>query len=324
MTYRWLPPEVLWALAGVMATLAAASVAVALLVARRPEQDNAELVARVRTWWVIVGLFGGAMLLSRTAALVLLAVVSLIALREYLGLIPTRRGDRGLRVLAYATVPIQYLLVATQFYDLFLILIPVYAFLALPVRAILGGETKGFVNAVATIHWGLIATVFSLSHAAYLLVFTPYASPRVEPQWPSEAATGQPGAGLLLLLVLLTQANDVAQYIWGKSFGRSKVAPTVSPGKTWAGLIGGVATTTVLAGVVGPPLTLLDVPRSLLTGLLIGVGGFFGDLSISAIKRDLGVKDTGRMLPGHGGVLDRVDSLTYTAPLFFHFMYFLY
>ena len=102
------------------------------------------------------------------------------------------------------------------------------------------------------------------------------------------------------------------------------MAPHVSPGKTWAGLLGGVATTVALAALVGPWLTPMDLTRSLLAGLIIGVAGFFGDLSISAIKRDLKVKDSGSILPGHGGILDRIDSLTYTAPLFFHYVYFCY
>ncbi len=126
------------------------------------------------------------------------------------------------------------------------------------------------------------------------------------------------------MLVALTQTNDVAQYFWGKSFGNRRVAPKVSPGKTWAGLLGGIATTTLLAATLGPMLTLLDWQHGIVVGLIIGVGGFLGDLSLSAVKRDLGVKDTGSMLPGHGGILDRVDSLTYTAPLFFHFIYYCY
>jgi phosphatidate cytidylyltransferase len=127
----------------------------------------------------------------------------------------------------------------------------------------------------------------------------------------------------VLFLVVLTQLNDVAQFLWGKSLGRRKIVPEVSPGKTWAGFLGGVATTTLLATLSGPYLTPLNQQQSLIAGLIIGVGGFIGDVSISALKRDLGIKDSGSLLPGHGGILDRVDSLTYTAPLFFHYVYWL-
>jgi phosphatidate cytidylyltransferase len=132
------------------------------------------------------------------------------------------------------------------------------------------------------------------------------------------------GPGLVLYLVLLTQLNDVAQYLWGRSLGGPPVAPKVSPNKTWAGFLGGVGTTTLLGTVLGPLLTPMAWPASLVAGLIIGLGGFVGDLNISALKRDLGIKDSGSLLPGHGGILDRVDSLTYTAPLFFHFVYVLF
>jgi len=155
--------------------------------------------------------------------------------------------------------------------------------------------------------------VFCLSHAAFLLILRDPSRPRA-----------MPGPGLVLYLVTLTELNDVAQFLWGKSLGRHKVVPTVSPNKTWEGLLGGVATTTLLAWLLGPVLTPMDRAQSLLAGLIVGVGGFFGDINLSALKRDLGIKDTGTLLPGHGGILDRVDSLTYTAPLFFHYIYYLF
>jgi phosphatidate cytidylyltransferase len=154
--------------------------------------------------------------------------------------------------------------------------------------------------------------VFSISHVAYLLVL------------PAVAGSRAGGAGLLLYLVFLTQANDVAQFLWGKSLGKNKIVPSVSPNKTWEGFLGGVGTTTVLAALLSGLLTPLSVPQSLLAGILIATAGFVGDVTISAVKRDIGVKDSGSLLPGHGGIMDRIDSLTYTAPLFFHFIYYLY
>ena len=133
-----------------------------------------------------------------------------------------------------------------------------------------------------------------------------------------------PGPGLLMFLILVTEMNDIFQYTWGKAFGRRKVAPMISPGKTYAGLIGGVLTTVAFATLLGPRITLLDPARSLIAGIIIGIAGFAGDLCISALKRDLKIKDFGATLPGHGGVLDRVDSLIFTAPLFFHFVYYCY
>ena len=134
----------------------------------------------------------------------------------------------------------------------------------------------------------------------------------------------QTGALLVLFLVGLTEFNDIAQYLWGKSIGRIKVTPRVSPNKTLAGLVGGVATTTLMAALLGPLITPLSIPLSLLAGLIIGISGFCGDVVMSAIKRDIGVKDSGTLLPGHGGILDRLDSLIFTAPVFFHFIRYFY
>jgi phosphatidate cytidylyltransferase len=155
--------------------------------------------------------------------------------------------------------------------------------------------------------------VFALSHVAFLLVLPAAVNPQ-----------NGGGPGLVLYLLFLTEFNDVAQYIWGRTLGRHKAIPKVSPGKTLEGLLGGVATTLVLAWLLAPRLTPLTPGESILAGVIIGFGGFVGDVVMSAVKRDLGLKDSGTLLPGHGGVLDRIDSLLYTAPLFFHFVWYLH
>ena len=318
------PPEVIVTLCCVLAALVVSSLLIRLFGLLKRQKDLSEVRLRIQTWWVISGLFGIAILLARTGTIVFLAFVSFLALKEYLSLIPTRRADRRVLFWAYLSIPFQFLWVYQEWYGMFIIFIPVYMFMLLPTRMVTIGQTDGFLRAVGTLHWGLMTTVFSLSHAAFLIVVRPITMPRVAPQWPSSTSEILPGAGLLLLLVILTELNDVFQFLWGKSFGRIKVVPKVSPGKTVAGLLGGVGTTVVLAWLTGPRLTFLDTPRSLYCGLIIGIGGFAGDVSISALKRDLGVKDSGSMLPGHGGILDRIDSLTYTAPLFFHFIWYCY
>ena len=306
------PPAVAWALVGVFALLVVASLAVWLLHRWKPQHDWTELTQRVRTWWVMAGVFAVAMLLSRRVSLAFFAFVSFLALKEYLSLIPTRRADRRVLFWAYLAIPVQYLWIDMRWYGMFIIFIPVYAFLLLPMRMVLIGETSGFLRAAGTLHWGMMATVFSVSHVAFLLMLPAAVNPRGG------------GPGLVLYLVFLTQFNDVAQYLWGKSLGRHKAIPKVSPGKTVEGLLGGVATTLALAVLLAPLLTPLTRLESVIAGLLIGLGGFVGDVVISALKRDLGIKDSGSLLPGHGGILDRIDSLTYTAPLFFHFVWYLH
>jgi Predicted CDP-diglyceride synthetase/phosphatidate cytidylyltransferase len=209
-------------------------------------------------------------------------------------------------------IPIQYYWAAIDWYGMFIVFVPVWMFLFLPPLMVLRGQTEGFLRAVGTLSWGLMMTVFTLSHMAWLLVSGDAANP----------VAG--GVGLLFFLVVLTQFNDVAQYCWGKLLGRHKVMPHVSPKKTWEGLIGGIATTTLVAALAGPYLTPMDMRWSALAGLILGVAGFLGDITMSAMKRDLGVKDTGGLIPGHGGILDRVDSLTYAAPVFVHFVRYFY
>ena len=305
-----LSQAVLVTMGAIFAVLIASSVLVAVLRRAKPGSDFRELRDRVNSWWVIAGVFLLAVALSERAALVFLAFVCFLAFKEYLSLIPTRRADRRVLLLAYVAIPVQFWWIATGWYAMAILFVPVYVFLAIPTAMALVGETKGYLRAASTIHWGLMTTVFSLSHTALLLTL------------PEHVNEPSGGAGLLLFLVLLTQANDVMQYVWGKAFGRIRVAPRVSPGKTLGGLAGGVATTTLIAWLLAPHLTPLRGSQALLAGVIVGAAGFLGDIAMSALKRDLGVKDSGSLIPGHGGVLDRVDSLTFTAPLFFHYLFY--
>lgn len=326
-----LPHNAQVALAALFGLLTVATLVVAALRRAKPQSDWSELTARIRSWWIMVSVFTLAMVLTRTISLVFFGLISFLALKEYLSLIPTRRADRRVLFWAYLAIPIQYAFVAHAWYGMFIVFIPVYVFLFLPWRMVRVGQTDGFLKAAGTLHWGVMVTVFSISHCAYLLVLDSEPS---APQLPAGPA------GLVLYLVALTQLNDVAQFLWGKAIGGPKVVPTVSPGKTWAGFLGGLFTTTVLAvllakwltPLVGGPPAGIPIPawlapvagfwKAAVCGLLIGYGGFIGDVTISAVKRDLHIKDSGSLLPGHGGLLDRIDSLTYTAPLFFHFTYY--
>lgn len=304
-------PNVLWVFGGIFGALALASLISYVMARRAPDGSLGELRQRVRSWWVMTAVFAVALVLNRNLSLVFFAFVSFLALKEYLSLIPTRRSDRRVLFWAYLAIPFQYWWIATEWYGMFIIFIPVYVFLFLPMRMVMIGETHEFLRAAGTVHWGLMMMVFSISHVAFLLVLPETANP----------VAG--GAGLVLFLVLLTELNDVAQYIWGKTFGRRRIIPRVSPNKTWAGFLGGVATTTALAMLLAPVLTPFDNRYAAMAGALIGLSGFVGDVVISSLKRDIGVKDSGSIIPGHGGILDRIDSLIYTAPLFFHFVRYL-
>lgn len=279
---------------------------------QHPERDYSELGLRIKTWWIIVILTTLMLGFNRYFSIFCIAFISFLAFKEYLSLVPTRRADHRVLFWAYVAIPIQYVIVGLEWYGVFVIFIPVFWFLIMPMRMVLIGQTQGFLRAVGNLQWGLVTCVFSLSHMAYLLVLP---------------AAGNPNGGgvsLLFYLVFLTQFNDVAQYAWSKRYGRTKVTPTVSPAKTVEGLVGGVMTTTLLALALAPWLTPMGHVQALAAGVLIGLGGFIGEVTIDAIKRDLGIRESGSLLAGHGGVLDRTGSLIFTAPVFFHFIYFLY
>lgn len=305
--FEWhVKPALLWASAGILLLLICATLIIKLL----PYKE--EFNARLRSWWWMAGIFILAMLMDPMISLIMIGFLSFLAFKEYLSLIPTRRADRRVLLWAYLAIPLQYYWVSIAWYGVFIIFIPVYMFLFLPIRMLLIGETQGFLKAAGTLHWGLMTTVFCLSHAAFLLVL------------PNEVNPIAGSAGLLLFLIFLTEFNDVLQYVWGKLLGKHQIISKVSPNKTWEGFLGGLITTTLLATLLAPWLTPLTFWQSIFFGALIATAGFFGDVTISALKRDLGIKDSGNILPGHGGILDRVDSLTYTAPLFFHGLFYLH
>ncbi len=312
MRYSSIPYELVVVIAGIFVTLVLASLVTFILKKSKPSEDFTELTLRIKSWWMMAAVFTFAIIINRNISLIFLAFLSFLALKEFYSLIPTRRADRRVLFWAYLSIPVQFFWIYIGWYGMFIIFIPVYMFLLLPIQMILIGENKGFLNSVGSIHWGLMLMVFGLSHLAFLLAL------------PTGDSHGAGGAGLILYLVILTQCNDVAQYIWGKLFGRHAVVPKVSPNKTWQGLIGGILTTIGLAFLLAPLLTPLSLRDTFLTGLIISIAGFIGDVNISALKRDLGIKDSGTVIPGHGGVLDRVDSLTYTSPIFFHFVHYFY
>lgn len=295
--------------AGVGAVLVAASL-VGFALARRsgPEGPSAvvqNLNARIKAWWVMVALIGSAFLFGKAGVIVLFAFASFTALREFFTLTPTRRGDHwALAAVFFVALPVQYWLIWIDWYGLYSIFIPVYAFLLLPIVAVLRGDAKRFMERVALVQWGLMICVFCVSHVPALL---------------SLEIPGFEGRQLLLIafLVIVVQSSDVLQYIWGKLFGRRPVAPSISPSKTVEGLVGGIASATLLGACLWwiTPFTPLQAG---LIAFVLTVMGFFGGLVMSAIKRDRGVKDWGRMIEGHGGMLDRLDSVIFAAPIFFH------
>lgn len=265
--------------------------------------DN--LVSRVRAWWVMVVVVGLAFWAGRTGMIVLFAIISLFALREFITLTPTRRGDYyALLAAFYLVLPGQYWLVYDDWYGLFSIFIPVYGFLLLPILATVEGDTRHFLERTSKVQWGLMICVFCISHVPALLnLYIP----------------GYEGRNLLLIafLVVVVQSSDVLQYVWGKLAGRHLIAPKLSPSKTVEGFAGGVLSASLL-GMGLWWITPFSPWQAFGLALAINLMGFWGGLVMSAIKRDRGIKDWGQMIEGHGGMLDRLDSVCFAAPVFFH------
>lgn len=271
----------------------------------RPNAVIDNLVSRIRAWWMMAAVVGLAFVFDRVGVIVLFALVSLFALREFITLTPTRHGDYWALVAAfYVVVPLQYWFVWTGWYGMTTLLIPVYAFLLLPILAAGGGDTTRFLERTAKVQWGLMISVFCISHVPALLNLD---------------IAGYAGRNLLLIafLVIVVQSSDVLQYVWGKLLGRHLVAPRLSPSKTWEGLVGGVLSATALGAALWW-ITPFSPWQAALMALVVNLMGFFGGLVMSAIKRDRGIKDWGHMIEGHGGMLDRLDSVCFAAPVFFH------
>ncbi|MCJ1887598.1 phosphatidate cytidylyltransferase [Pseudomonas sp. LA21] len=295
---------------GIGAILVLASLVGAVLRWKAPPGPNAvidNLNARINAWWVMVAVIGGAFALGQWAVILLFYGVSFYALREFLTLMPTRRSDYPALVAAfYFVLPMQYLLIGIKWYGLFSIFIPVYMFLLLPILASLGGDSKHFLERASKVQWGLMLAVFCISFVPALLTLD---------------IAGYEGRNLLLIafLVIVVQLSDVLQYVCGKLFGKRRIAPNLSPSKTVEGFVGGVALATLIGGALWW-ITPFKPWQALLIALMINILGFFGGLVMSAIKRDRGVKDWGHMIEGHGGMLDRLDSVCFAAPVFFHFV----
>jgi len=312
VNFEAVKPGIWIAYSAVLVLLLLGSGATRVLTGRFPQRDYTELRLRVRTWWIIVIPMAAALLSGTGVSVVLLAVIGGLALKEYLALLATRHGEVFPLWIAYLTVPVQFALAWRSSYFAFAAFIPLFGLIAFPAAALVHGHTVAFARAAASLYLGILLTVFSTSHIALLLMLPDAGNP----------AGG--GVGLVVFLLFITQLNDVAQYVSGKCFGRRPIAPRLSPRKTVEGLVGGILVSGLAATLIGPLLTPMDAATSLIAGLVMAVTGFLGDVAVSAIKRDFAVKDMGDLLPGHGGILDRIDSLICTGPLFFYFIYFAY
>ncbi len=307
--------HLLWMLIGTFTALCGGTV-VRIVALRKAEPELAKKrMGSVKVWWTLAIMMALAAVFQQSGAAVLLAIASFLGLREFLDLIGKQRIGRIAVVVAFVSVPLQYSLIAMGLENEAKFILPVGMLLLMSTVRLVNGETQGFIRTTAGVYWGVMLLVYCLSHAALLFTFATDHMPAVG------------ASGWFLFVVIITEMDDIAQALVGRAIGRRKITPTISPNKTWEGFLGGVITSVVLSLFLAPWLTSFP-PVSTLRGLLLSAGsgllivtaGFFGDINMSAVKRDVGVKDGSSILPGMGGMIDRVDSLTFTAPAFYYFL----
>ncbi|MCT1917303.1 MULTISPECIES: phosphatidate cytidylyltransferase [Kocuria] len=312
-----------WFLAGLLGFLVLATVVAEMMYRRTASEGLRATLLNVRqrifAWWIMVAVLVGSLALGETAVVLLFLALSLLALREFANLLPP--GERDRRVLSWIMVvlaPLHFWFVWEHWYGMFAIFIPVYAFLFLPVLLALSGRTESFLHRAALSQWGLMVCVYALSYLpAVLQLPVAIHEGRAAADGSAVGSGGVEAGALLLFLAVVVQGSDVLQYLWGKTVGRHRIAPTVSPNKTWEGFVGGVLSATALGTALWwlTPFTPWQAGVLALVSCLLG---FVGGLVMSSLKRDRGIKDFGALIPGHGGILDRMDSLIFAAPVFFH------
>ena len=299
-----------WLLAAVVVALLGTATGVGQIVQRQPHLGlNAAAIStfnrRVRAWWIICALLAIAFV-SPGLTVALFGFMSFWALREFITLTPTRLGDHRALFWVFAFfTPLQYVLIAYGNYELYSIFIPVYAFLFIPARVAMSGDFKRFLERVAKIQSGLLICVYCLSFAPALLYL----------DIPNESASGK--ARLLFFFVTMALLSEAFQFVWSQLYGRHVIAPSINAARTWEGLVGGSAST-ALAGMVLYWATPFDLWQAAFMSMVVAVMGFAGAMTMSAIKRDRGVRDYGTLVEGHGGVLDRIDAICFAAPVFYH------
>ena len=274
---------------------------------------------RLRSYWTMSAILIAAILFPYPSATVVLFFgLSFWALREFITLTPTRMGDhRALFWVFFIFTPVQYLLVSRlrvdgrwiDWYEVFVIAVPVFGFLFIPTRIAVAGDSKRFLERAAKTQAALLICVYALSYAPALLYLDLRHSN-------GSLWHGTP-AGVLFFLVVVVQIGDLLQYAWSRFIGDHVIAPEIHAHRTWEGFIGGALSTTML-GTVLCWVTPFSAWQAALMSLVIAIMGFAGTMTLSAIKRDRGVQDYGTLVRGHVGVLDRIDSLCFAAPVFYH------
>lgn len=266
---------------------------------------------RLKTSWVIFAITGLAFLLGFFGITLLFTFISFLALREFLSIVRLKGGDYlPIFCAFYIFLPLQYFFVLIDWQFMFFIFIPVYVFLFSPMLSVVASDDEEqFFERASKFQWAQIACIYCLSYLPAI------AGIHLKNNFESSE--------LLIYFLTVIMFSDSLQYVFGSWLGKRKVAPKLSPNKTWEGTIYGIITASLI-GVALVRLTPFTWWQSLLMSLTICIVGFLGGLVMSGIKRSIKIKDWGDILGGHGGILDRVDSMIFAAPLFYHLCHYFF
>ncbi len=272
---------------------------------------------RIRAWWLLCSLVAAALFLPRTVTVVLFGLLAFWALREFITLTPPRLSDhRTLFWVFILFTPLQFVLVGLGKYDLYSTLIPVYGLLFVTARVAFSGDPKRFLERTAKIQAGLVLCIYCLSLAPALLYLDIYSTADMNKLPDPQVNPYGKNALLLFYFVFIVQMGDALQYLWGKVLGHRVIAPSVSSSRTWEGMLAGSGSAALLGAALYWATPFNEWQAGCIS-LVVALTGFAGGMAMSAIKRDRGVQDYGTLVVGHGGVLDRIDSLCFAAPVFF-------
>ncbi len=294
-----------------------------LVVTRRDAPEiRRERLASLRTWWILAAILSTALLLGPWGVCGMLALASGLAIRELVRILELAPADWLAVAAVYAAVPIHYLLVGCGWAATYAFM-PAAIVFAIAASRLLSGVTKGYIFGCAVLSWAAMVLIVGLSYAA-----------RIAAGADLPESAGDP-LSWFLLLVVLTETNDIAQALIGRRFSsqsRHPITPQISPHKSWEGFLGGLLVTIVLAIVLATGLPSIWHSSATATlirgstlwsagaGVVIAISGFLGDINMSAVKRDAGVKDSSHLLPGMGGMIDRIDSLSFAAVSFYYYL----
>jgi phosphatidate cytidylyltransferase len=315
-------------LAVILAVLGIATI-VGLILSRRERIGVESAIIRrfnrkLTVWWMMAVIFLLGFLLHRIGVVVLFGLVSFWALREYITMTPTRRGDhRTLFWVFFIFTPLQYILIGLgsdpperlggasgiDYYDFYSIMIPVYASLFIPARAAIAGDYKRFLERSAKIQYGLLICVYALSYAPALLDLNLVRTDGSV--WQGSQVS------VLVFFVLIAQLASVFERAWGRMAGRLVIAEKINASRTWEGFLGSMVTTGLVAAALSWATPFYPWEAGIL-GAVVTVMACAGTMTMSAIKRDRGVTDTGTLVQGHAGLLDQIDNICFAAPVFYH------